>query len=224
MNGSDIFQWLIGLNLDYDSFDWLENRGLSDFEILISVVLTQNTNWNNVAKTLENLRANNINTLEQILNAANLEGLIQQSGFYNVKAKRLRALAGAILDSFNDIESFKSDVSREWLLEIKGIGFESADSILNYMCKREILVVDSYTHRLALHLGYDIDSYEDLQIFFQSGVEESILELRKALNSECELYELYQIFHAMIVAFAKKCFKGKELNSIGIEAISRIRF
>ena len=52
MNGARIFDFLIHLNLDYGGFDWLENRDLSDFELLISVILTQNTNWNNVLKAL----------------------------------------------------------------------------------------------------------------------------------------------------------------------------
>lgn len=56
MTGAQIFTKLLNLDLNYHDFDWLENQGLSEFELLISVVLTQNTNWKNVLKALENLK------------------------------------------------------------------------------------------------------------------------------------------------------------------------
>ena len=56
MNGYEIFKALLGLKLEYENFDWLENRSLSEVEILVSVILTQNTNWNNVLKALNNLK------------------------------------------------------------------------------------------------------------------------------------------------------------------------
>ncbi|HEE8963339.1 TPA: endonuclease III domain-containing protein, partial [Campylobacter jejuni] len=60
MTGAQIFTKLLNLDLNYHDFDWLENQGLSEFELLISVVLTQNTNWKNVLKALENLKKENI--------------------------------------------------------------------------------------------------------------------------------------------------------------------
>ncbi|EHB8474416.1 endonuclease III domain-containing protein, partial [Campylobacter jejuni] len=59
MTGAQIFTKLLNLDLNYHDFDWLENQGLSEFELLISVVLTQNTNWKNVLKALENLKKEN---------------------------------------------------------------------------------------------------------------------------------------------------------------------
>lgn len=56
MTGVQIFTKLLNLDLNYYDFDWLENQGLSEFELLISVILTQNTNWKNVLKALENLK------------------------------------------------------------------------------------------------------------------------------------------------------------------------
>lgn len=225
MSGAEIFKKLLGLNLAYDGFDWLEGRGLSEFEILISVLLTQNTNWNNVLKALNNLKSAQITTLKSMQSLENevLASLIKPSGFYNTKAKRLKALVGAILKDFGDLENFKNEVSRQWLLSIKGLGEESADGILNYLCKREILVVDSYTQRLAIALGYEFESYSELQEFFQSGVESGSDELCKVLGRKAPLYELYQIFHALIVAFAKECFKGKKLSEKGEEFMERIR-
>ncbi|EOZ2160244.1 3-methyladenine DNA glycosylase [Campylobacter coli] len=225
MNGADIFKKLLACNLDFKEFDWLENQGLSDFELLISVILTQNTKWDNVLKALDNLKNAQISSLEQISNLSNLElaTLIKPSGFYNTKAKRLKELANKILDTYGDIENFKTSVNREWLLNIKGLGFESVDSILNYLCKREILVVDSYTQRLATHLGYEFENYEDLREFFESGIENEQENLCQILEKKYELFELYQIFHAVIIAFGKVAFKGVKLTLEGENLIQNLK-
>ena len=271
MNGADIFKFLCGLKLEFSEFDWLENRGLSEFELLISVILTQNTSWNNVLKALENVRVAKIQNLEALnaLETQQIATLIKPSGFYNQKAKRLKGFVSALLSEFGDMGEFKARVSRQWLLNVKGLGFESADSILNYLCQREILVVDSYTNRLAYALGYEFESYDELREFFQSGIESeqeainaclgeffkdrnTIFTDEKGENSnannknsqktnenlrKCDknssaksknlnlngtnssqnlaLYELYQIFHAQIIAFGKAYFKGKTLNDEG---------
>ena len=264
MNGADIFKFLCGLKLEFSEFDWLENRGLSEFELLISVILTQNTSWNNVLKALDNVRVAKIQSLEALnaLETQQIATLIKPSGFYNQKAKRLKGFVGALLSEFGDMSEFKARVSRQWLLNVKGLGFESADSILNYLCQREILVVDSYTNRLAIALGYEFESYDELREFFQSGIESeqeainaclgeffkgrnTIFTDEKGENSNTHnknshennknlstknknanlngtnssqnlvLYELYQIFHAQIIAFGKAYFKGKSLNDEG---------
>ncbi|XAK34950.1 3-methyladenine DNA glycosylase [Campylobacter coli] len=225
MNGADIFKKLLACNLDFKEFDWLENQGLSDFELLISVILTQNTKWDNVLKALNNLKNAQISSLEQLLNLSNLElaALIKPSGFYNTKAKRLKELANKILDTYSDIENFKKNVDREWLLNTKGLGFESVDSILNYLCKREILVVDSYTQRLAMHLGYEFENYEELREFFESGIENEQENLCQILEKKYELFELYQIFHALIIAFGKVAFKGAKLTLEGENLIQNLK-
>ncbi|HED6586987.1 3-methyladenine DNA glycosylase [Campylobacter coli] len=225
MNGADIFKKLLACNLDFKEFDWLENQGLSDFELLISVILTQNTKWDNVLKALDNLKNAQISSLEQLLNLSNLElaTLIKPSGFYNTKAKCLKELASNILDTYSDIENFKKNVDREWLLNTKGLGFESVDSILNYLCKREILVVDSYTQRLAMHLGYEFENYEELREFFESGIENEQENLCQILEKKYELFELYQIFHALIIAFGKVAFKGVKLTLEGENLIQNLK-
>ncbi|EGP2579907.1 endonuclease III domain-containing protein [Campylobacter coli] len=225
MNGADIFKKLLACNLDFKEFDWLENQGLSDFELLISVILTQNTKWDNVLKALNNLKNARISSLEQLSNLSNLElaTLIKPSGFYNTKAKRLKELANKILDTYSNIENFKKNVDREWLLNTKGLGFESVDSILNYLCKREILVVDSYTQRLAMHLSYEFENYEELREFFESGIENEQENLCQILEKKYELFELYQIFHAVIIAFGKVAFKGAKLTLEGENLIQNLK-
>ncbi|MCX2682399.1 3-methyladenine DNA glycosylase [Campylobacter sp. MIT 21-1685] len=225
MNGATIFHFLLQENLDFKSFDWLKNGTLNEFEILVSVVLTQNTNWKNVLKALVNVKAANITTLEHIerLPNADLALLIKPSGFYNTKAKRIKALSSAILKDFQNLENFKKNVSRQWLLNVKGLGYESVDSILNYLCEREILVVDTYTQRLALALGYEFENYEDLREFFQSGVENEQEKLCERLDCKMELYELYQIFHALILTFCKEYFKGKCISEKGKEILQKLK-
>lgn len=225
MSGAEIFKYFCALNLDYKSFDWLENRGLSEFEILISVILTQNTKWDNVVRALANIKSAKITSLESLarLESNVLATLIKPSGFYNTKAKRLKVLCEAILKDFESFENFKENVSRKWLLSVKGLGFESADSILNYVCGREILVVDSYSQRLAAALGYEFEDYEELREFFQSGVEGEAEQICELLGKECALYELYQIFHAQIIAFCKAYFKGKVLNLDGEQILKKLK-
>lgn len=223
MNGAAIFKFLCGLKLEFEGFEWLENRGLSEFELLISVILTQNTNWNNVLKALDNVRGAQISSVKSLnaLDTTTIATLIKPSGFYNTKAKRLKGFINALQKDFGNLAEFKARVSRQWLLSIKGLGFESADSILNYLCQREILVVDSYTVRLALALGYEFESYDELREFFESGVESEQDELCQILGKKCELYELYQIFHALIIAFGKAYFKGKNLNDEGKAVLAK---
>lgn len=264
MNGAEIFKFLCGLKLEFESFEWLENQGLSEFELLISVILTQNTSWNNVLKALDNVRRAQISSIESLnaLDTAQIAALIKPSGFYNTKAKRLKGFLNALQKDFEGLTEFKANVSRQWLLSVKGLGFESADSILNYLCQREILVVDSYTQRLALALGYEFESYDELREFFESGIENEQDELNKILHQNAKnssfysensgkfdknlhtngensnqnsnahsknssqnyaLYELYQIFHALIIAFGKSYFKGKNLNDEGKRVLAKLR-
>ncbi|MBK1991963.1 endonuclease III domain-containing protein [Campylobacter sp. 2018MI35] len=224
MNGFDIFKYLYSLNLAFNDFEWLEDKKFGDFELLVSVILTQNTNWKNVLKALENLKKANISSLEQIKNLEDKELalLIKPSGFYNTKAKRIKTLINAILKDYENLEYFKENVNREWLLGIKGLGFESADSILNYLCKREILVVDAYTNRLALALNYEFLNYEELREFFESGIEQNQDELCKILGKKYKLYALYQIFHALIISFVKTYFKGSKISDQGKEILKNI--
>lgn len=230
MNGAELFKTLLKEKLEFQSFEWLENRGLSEFELLVSVILTQNTNWNNVLKALSNLKNAKISSLESLakLENAELALLIKPSGFYNTKAKRLKNLVEKILDEFESLENFKENVSREWLLRVKGLGYESVDSILNYLCKKEFLVVDSYTLRISKALGYEFEDYESLREFCESGIENEQESLNLLLNelyfTNCnyELYELYQIFHALLVAFGKAHFKGAKLSEKGKEILGRL--
>lgn len=226
MNGYEIFKALINANIEYKDFEWLENSNLSEFEILISVVLTQNTNWKNVLKALANLKQANITKLDDLQNLStqDLALLIKPSGFYNTKAKYIKNFIQKYFQDFSSFEIFKEEVDREWLLGIKGFGQESADGILNYICKKEVLVVDAYSAKIANYLGYEYQSYDELADFFKKDIAKNQQELSILLKKECELYELYQIFHALIVSFCKMHFQGKKVSLEGAAMLDPLKF
>ncbi|AJC84957.1 3-methyladenine DNA glycosylase [Campylobacter peloridis] len=226
MSGYEIFKALINANIEYKDFEWLENSNLSEFEILISVVLTQNTNWKNVLKALANLKQANITKLDNLQNLStqDLALLIKPSGFYNTKAKYIKNFIQKYFQDFSSFEIFKDAVDREWLLGIKGFGQESADGILNYICKKEVLVVDAYSAKIANYLGYEYQSYDELADFFKKDIAKNQQELSILLKKECELYELYQIFHALIVSFCKMHFQGKKVSLEGAAMLDPLKF
>ena len=168
---------------------------------LISTILTQNTKWQNVEKSMNNLGDINLEKLIEI-DERYLAELIAPSGFKNQKSKRLKLLAKNIIDEFGDFENFKENVYRDWLLAQKGIGFETADSILCYVCFREVMVVDKYTQKLLASRGIEFFEYEDIQYFLQNGIIENFDEISE--ENENDLNLCYARFHGMIVEFMKK--------------------
>ena len=177
----------------------------STFEVVVGAVLTQNTKWENVEKALENWKVENGEwRVEDVasFDPLYLSEIIKPAGFYNQKAKRLIALSRNILRDFGDFETFKEEVSREWLLSQKGIGFETADSILCYACGREVMVVDSYTKRLLKKNGYEFESYDELREWCERGIEENWDKVAEFYENDLNL--CYARFHGKIVEFMKK--------------------
>lgn len=197
-------QDLIEEHLEY----WWPNN--NDFEILIGAILTQNTKWVNVEKSLGNLKKLDLLSLEA-LSQADLSLLIEAitpSGFKNQKSVRLIKLAKNILEEFSSFENFKENVTRDWLLAQKGIGQETADAILCYSCHQEYMVVDSYTNRLLKRFGYEFDSYCDIQTWIVYGINENYDKIAKLYGYEISLNKLYARFHGKIVEFMKRNPKG----------------
>ena len=172
---------------------------------LVSTILTQNTKWQNVEKSMSNLE-NNLGkiSLEKLIDIdeSYLVKLISPSGFKNQKSKRLKLLAKNILEEFGDFENFKENVSREWLLNQKGIGQESADAILCYVCFREVMVVDKYTQRLLAQKVMEFFEYEDIQSYLQNEIIENWSEIEN--ENENDLNLCFARFHGMIVEISKK--------------------
>ena len=170
---------------------WWPNAG--SFEVVVGAILTQNTTWSNVERSLKNLEG--LLELEEFakLEETELKERIKPSGFYNQKAPRLLALAKNIQSEFSSFEFFCKRVSREWLLKQKGLGKESADAILCYGCFWDVLVVDGYTKRLLGLYGLEFNGYDEMQSFLQEN-----LTCRK------KGFECFADFHAMVVEYMKK--------------------
>ena len=179
------------------------------FEVVIGAILTQNSQWSRVEVSLENLRANNLLDPHALDNCdiETLMTLIQPSGLFKSKAKYIKLLCSAIIESFGDFENFCFEVEREWLLEQKGIGKETADSILCYACQRPVMVVDAYTARLLSALGMEFEEYDDLQSWCSL----------EGCFSEDELPEVYALFHGMIVEYVKGYKRGR--SEVLVEAL-----
>ncbi|MDD4506104.1 MAG: 3-methyladenine DNA glycosylase [Sulfurospirillaceae bacterium] len=179
------------------------------FWVIVGVILTQQTKWEKVELSLENLEKASIDSLEKLAFSDEffLATLINPSGFYNTKAHRLKTLCKAIVEEFGNFEDFCLRVDRDWLLAQKGIGEESADSILCYACGREVMVVDAYTARLLFAFGYEFDDYASIQSWLVEGILHNYHKFEKA-----SLNEIYALFHGEIVEFCKKNSKGKVVN------------
>lgn len=178
----------------------------SDFEVIVGAVLTQNTAWGNVEKAIASLKREKMMDPLKIHNATNerLSRLIRASGFHRLKASRLKEITGFLLERWGGkLESARKEGIarlREELLLVKGIGPETADSILLYAFDKPVFVVDAYTKRIFERhrlIGNKV-SYNDVQCFVHESFPWSVRELNQ--------------FHALIVETAKRfCKKGHGL-------------
>ncbi len=189
---------------------WWPNYGT--FEVLIGAVLTQNSRWEKVEISLENLRKNKVFTLESLaeVDIDLLMRFIYPSGLYKSKASYLKKLSMSILETYSDFETFAYEVDREWLLAQKGVGPETADSILCYSCQRDVMVVDTYTARLLEAYGYSFESYDDLQEWCESGIKIHIVP--------SEYAKYFADFHGMIVEYVKQNSQRKHVDITPLSA------
>ena len=187
------------LKENYGDLNWWPAK--TDFEMMTGAVLTQNTNWENVKKALDNFK-DNLNP-EYILESTNdtLADIIKPSGYYNQKALRLKALTQWFHKynfNVNNIKSKSGEKIREELLSIKGVGRETADSILVYSLNKTFFVTDTYTKRLLYRFGFDIpDNYDETRLLIEESIPKDI--------------NIYNRFHALIVEHAKHYCKKKTL-------------
>ncbi len=186
----------------YGSQDWWP--GETGLEMMVGAVLTQNTNWVNVEKAIHNLKEAGQLSFSTLLEmpVEILAEYIRPSGYYNIKAGRLKNLLQMIADVYEGEVTFlfedSLEESRENLLRVKGVGPETADSILLYGAGKPIFVIDTYTHRVFSRHGLvpeDSDYYTLQQEFMDS------------LPADAPLFNEY---HALIVEVAKEfCIKKK---------------
>jgi endonuclease-3 related protein len=175
--------------------------GETQFEIITGAILTQNTNWANVEKAIANLKSAGCLTPHKLqgLDHRELALLIRPAGYYNIKAKRLKNFMNWLFDNhagkLSNLEGVETNQIRTELLSIKGIGCETADSILLYALDRPVFVVDAYTARITvrhrlIEPGAD---YEQLRELFQSNLPEDV--------------RLFNEYHALLVRVGKEFCK-----------------
>ncbi|MBU0946496.1 MAG: endonuclease III domain-containing protein [Proteobacteria bacterium] len=178
--------------------------GETPLEVMIGAVLTQNTNWLNVEKAILNLKDAGLLSFPLLLDLPldTLAEYIRPSGYYNIKAKRLKNLLQMIEEQYGgELELLFADSlenSRINLLSVRGVGQETADSILLYAASQPVFVIDTYTHRVFSRHGLvpEESDYKTLQEEFQGRLPEDAL--------------LFNEYHALIVAVAKEFCKKKK--------------
>jgi endonuclease-3 related protein len=157
--------------------------GETPFEVMVGAVLTQNTNWQNVVKAIDNLREADLLDPHALYNVPlkELEELIYPAGYFRVKAQRLRSLLAFLIEHYDGSleKMFRTALPdlRAELLTINGIGPETADSILLYAGNLPTFVVDAYTHRiLARHGWIEFEAdYHQIQDYLLSSLPEDVL-------------------------------------------------
>jgi len=192
--------WLL-----YDSFGpqyWWP--GQTPFEVAVGAILTQNTTWKNVEKAIANLKSHRCLSPFAILEMADYElaELLRPAGYYNIKTGRLKNFVKVLLEDFGgdmgQMAQVEDGLIRRRLLEIKGIGPETADSIMLYALEKPSFVVDAYTFRI-LQRHDMIDSswdYEMLRGFFMDNLPIDVC--------------LFNEFHALIVMAGKSFCKARK--------------
>jgi endonuclease-3 related protein len=178
--------------------------GDTPFEIMVGAVLTQNTNWRNVERAIDTLKDAGMLSLEKMaaLPVDLLAQYIRPAGYYNIKAGRLRNLLGMIIERHEgDPERLLTqslETQRRDLLSVKGVGPETADSIILYAAGQPIFVVDAYTHRILLrHNLIDEEyGYYEIQELFMDNLDNNT--------------DLFNEYHALLVRLGKEfCKKSK---------------
>jgi endonuclease III related protein len=180
--------------------------GDTPLEISVGAILTQNTNWANVEKAIQNLRKKEALSARVIyeIPVKELAELIRPAGYFNIKAQRLKSFINFLMKEYHGsmkkIKNGETHLLREQLLAVNGIGPETADSILLYALEKPVFVIDAYTKRvLSRHRVLDNNgSYDEFQSLFHA-----ILKKDERLFNE---------YHALFVKLGKTfCRKSKPL-------------
>lgn len=198
------------LYAEYGDLHWWP--GETPFEVAVGAILTQNTAWSNVEKAITNLKNAQCLTVDALLThpKEKIEALIRPSGFFTLKSERLLQLClwwkthvddsgktAVLRQNWESVEAIRTD-----LLRVKGVGPETADSILLYALQQPTFVIDSYTKRmLTRHFDPKISKdYETLRQLFMNHLPLDVA--------------LYNQFHALIVENAKQHCRKQDCNCV----------
>lgn len=177
------------------------------FEVMVGAILTQATAWTNVEKAVANLKAAKALSPQALrhLSLPEIATLIYPCGYYNAKARKLKALAQWLgeycQDNLSKLCSDDTGQLRQQLLSVYGVGRETADSILLYATNKPIFVIDAYTRRIINRLGLAPlnNSYTTYQSLFMEN-----------LPADTDLFNEY---HALLVCLGKNVCRRYPLCS-----------
>lgn len=167
------------------------------FEVVVGAMLTQQTKWANVEKAIQGLKAHGLLEVRPLAEAETemLEEIIKCCGFYRQKASRIKAIAAFFAEhGMENIFSMPVDDLRRTVLSLKGVGNETADSIVLYAAGKPKFVIDAYTTRMMKCAGIKGD-YMQLQRIFESELPGNV--------------DIYKEYHALIVEYSK-AYCGKK--------------
>lgn len=197
---------------------------LTVFEEILCVFLFQNTKWDNVLKSIRNIQTSDIS--EKNILDCDLATLIKPSGFYNTKAKRIKDFFKVVFNTYpNDdkaksLNCFLENISRDFLLDIKGVSEHCADSILCFIKHEDILVVDGNFKLIAKYLGYEFDTYDELKDIFQSAIFSDLEKLFEVYQA-ASINELLTMIYFACFEFCKVGYKNKEFTTISKEILDK---
>jgi endonuclease III related protein len=189
------------------------------FEVMVGAILTQNTSWSNVERAISNLKKAGALSPEKLrdIRLEKLEELVRPSGYFRQKAKRLKIFlefffAPPISGSLKNMKNIDAGEMRRMLLEVNGIGPETADSILLYALDQPEFVVDAYTRRIFSRLGLVSEGikYDELKAYFEDNLERDVA--------------LFNEYHADLVALGNKyCRKQPNCPECPLKKLDRCR-
>jgi len=177
----------------------------TELEMMVGAILTQNTNWGNVEKAIENLRNRDLLSVAGLsdIPISLLAEYIRPAGYFNRKAGRLKNLIGLIEaehgGDINALLSLDAETLRAELLSVRGIGRETADSIVLYGAGKPLFVIDAYTYRILARHGIiqEEAGYDEIQSLFMDNLPHDV--------------ELFKEFHALLVRTGKLYCRKKPL-------------
>lgn len=173
--------------------------GKTQFEIIVGAILTQNTAWKNVELAIQNLNSRGIDSMKILKQTpiSILQSSIKPAGFYQSKSNTLKLVCEWFIDNHSQTTNWTTSEFRTLLLSIKGIGPETADSILLYAFHRLTSVADKYSHRLGYRLGElsAKSKYNEIADWVMTNAPQTVQDQNE--------------IHALIVSHSKRCCKKK---------------
>jgi endonuclease-3 related protein len=200
------------LHAHYGDLRWWPAK--TSYEVMVGAILTQNTAWTNVEKAIERFEGNLSPELILSLPIEDLQEIIRPAGFYRQKSQYLKAITEWFLTYNCDLDSIKkrplSDLRSE-LLQVRGVGNETADSILLYAFNFPTFVVDAYTLRLFSRIPIETGkTYMEVKKFCEDRLPRDA--------------ELYNHFHALIVQNGKEyCKKKPDCQGCPLDGVCKKR-